>query len=113
MDSGFSAFTSFRPRPGMTPDVIRTLETLHSVDLRAGSANDGRPFRKLRLDEIGRLPRAYARRRVDAGLLQAGKDDRICQRLVYRAAQTLDDRRGRICRRKECRPGVAFEARQA
>src|SRR3984893_2254000 len=60
---------------------IKVEENAASIDLRARCLDDRRPFRQLRLDEVGRGRRRRARRRIDARLFQGIGHRRIGQRL--------------------------------
>src|SRR4051794_33690210 len=53
-----------------------------SVHVCTRRLDDGRPFRKFRLDEFGGLHRRAARRRIDAGLLETLEHGGILHRLV-------------------------------
>src|SRR3984893_18361477 len=83
-----------------------------SVDMRARCLDDRRPLRELRFDERGSVLRRAARRRIDAGLLQALEHRRIVERLVYGLAEAADDRLRRVRGSEDCVPSIALEALQ-
>src|SRR5262249_37529675 len=84
-----------------------------SVDMRARCLDDRRPLRQLRFDERGSLLRRAARRRIDAGLLQALEHRRIVERFVYGLAEAVDDRLRRVRGSEDCVPSIALEALQS
>src|SRR3954469_24699510 len=83
-----------------------------SIDLRAGSADDVRPFRQLALNELRECFGRLAGRLETLGeqaLPQVG----AAERLLQRRAQTLEAPARRPRRREQAEPGVGLVSRHA
>src|SRR5215469_2206933 len=83
-----------------------------SLDLGARCLDNGRPLRKLGLNEFARGQGRAARCRVDPRLLQRRGNRGISQGVVDRRVELVDDRFWRAGGGEKYVPRVAFKSRQ-